>query len=328
MAYFCQAHEIILHSIGNQSTVSCRSPEENGVLDNGSPGRNHSAYGSHSNLNGAENLEKRQEKDLKSSVPQASQAGETLGPFELSYGNGVMDSRGPGPGEDTEVGPMNSEGFIEVLTKKQRRLLEEERRKKEQAAQAPAKGRVLQSRIPPRFAKKQNSLCLEQGDISVPRNTLGTEIWETNSAAHRHLYRERVQLCGGQWRPSRHSPPVKAKVALGVSLCPLAFPQGFKGSQGDSGIDLSAESRESSATSSQRSSPYGTLKPEEVSGSGLGEAKGDGPKEPAPKQLDKKVNHVPSPVQQSLALVVAGEALRRRGLGLIGSLVEDPLDQV
>lgn len=78
-------------------------------------------------------------------------------------------------------------------------------------------------------------------------------------------------------------------MALGVSLGPLAFPQGFKGSQGDSGIDLSAESRESSATSSQRSSPYGTLKPEEMSGSGLGEAKGDGPKEPAPKQLDKKV---------------------------------------
>lgn len=49
--------------------------------------------------------------------------------------DGVMESRGPGSGEDTQVGPMNSEGFIEVLTKKQRRLLEEERRKKELAAQ-------------------------------------------------------------------------------------------------------------------------------------------------------------------------------------------------
>lgn len=47
--------------------------------------------------------------------------------------------------------------------------------------QAPIKGRVLQSRIPPRFAKKQNSICLEQGDVSVSGNSLGTEIWEPNS---------------------------------------------------------------------------------------------------------------------------------------------------
>lgn len=48
-------------------------------------------------------------------------------------------------------------------------------------SQAPAKARVLQSRIPPRFAKKQNSLCLEQGDVTVSGNSLGTEIWESNS---------------------------------------------------------------------------------------------------------------------------------------------------
>lgn len=48
-------------------------------------------------------------------------------------------------------------------------------------SQAPAKARVLQSRIPPRFAKKQNSLCLEQSDVTVPGNSLGTEIWESNS---------------------------------------------------------------------------------------------------------------------------------------------------
>ncbi|XP_058015628.1 protein PRRC2B isoform X5 [Ahaetulla prasina] len=258
----------------NQQNVlqlrSKRSPEENGVLDNASPGQNRSAYGSHSNLNGAENLEKRQEKELKSA---ANEMAETINPFEMSYRNGVMDSCGSGPGAETEVGPMNSEGFIEVLTKKQRRLLEEERRKKEQAAQVPAKGRVLQSRIPPRFAKKQNSLCLEQGDVSVPRNTLGTEIWETNSAALS------VQSSG----PDSWNKPIGTFIANESGSA-----EGFKGSQGDSGIDLSAESRESSASSSQRSSPYGTLKPEEMSGGGLGEAKGDGPKEAASKQLDKK----------------------------------------
>ncbi|XP_007422370.1 protein PRRC2B isoform X1 [Python bivittatus] len=275
---------------------SKRSPEENGILDSGSPGRSHSTYGSHSNLNGAENLEKRQERDLKSGVPQVSEKGETLNPFELSYGSGVMESRGPGPGEENEMGPMSSEGFIEVLTKKQRRLLEEERRKKEQAVQAPSKGRVLQSRIPPRFAKKQNSLCLEQGDVSVPRNTLGTEIWETNSAALS------VQSAG----PDSWSKPVGTFIGNESSSA-----EGFKGSQGDSGIDLSAESRESSATSSQRSSPYGTLKPEEMSGNGLGEAKADGPKEPAPKQLDKKdselalsqtKDHKPGPIGNERSL--------------------------
>lgn len=64
--------------------------------------------------------------------------------------------------------------------------------------------------------------------------------------------------------------------------------QGFKSSQGDSGVDLSAESRESSATSSQRSSPYGTLKPEEVSGPCL-EPKADSHKEQAQKQSEPKV---------------------------------------
>lgn len=47
----------------------------------------------------------------------------------------IIDNCGSSPGEESEVGAMGGEGFIEVLTKKQRRLLEEERRKKEQAAQ-------------------------------------------------------------------------------------------------------------------------------------------------------------------------------------------------
>lgn len=57
-------------------------------------------------------------------------------------------------------------------------------------------------------------------------------------------------------------------------------------------MDLSAESRESSATSSQRSSPYGSLKPEEMSGSNL-EPKADGHKEQAQKQPEQKVTGAP-----------------------------------
>lgn len=48
--------------------------------------------------------------------------------------------------------------------------------------QVPVKGRGLSSRIPPRFAKKQNGLCLEQ-DVTVPGSSLGTEIWESSSQA-------------------------------------------------------------------------------------------------------------------------------------------------
>ncbi|XP_063000766.1 protein PRRC2B isoform X2 [Elgaria multicarinata webbii] len=249
---------------------SKRSPEDSGGLD---AGGNHSVYSSHSNLNGAEGLGRNPDREPKPAAQKAGEKGDAISQFELSYGNGIADSRLSGPVEENDVAPLGSEGFIEVLTKKQRRLLEEERRKKEQAAQAPAKGRVLQSRIPPRFAKKQNSMCLEQGDVSVSGNSLGTEIWESNSPALA------VQSPGtDSW-----SKPVNAFTSSESSST-----EGFKSSQGDSGIDLSAESRESSATSSQRSSPYGTLKPEEMSGGGLLDPKPDGQKEPAPKQVEKK----------------------------------------
>uniref|UniRef100_A0A669Q5K5 Proline rich coiled-coil 2B n=1 Tax=Phasianus colchicus TaxID=9054 RepID=A0A669Q5K5_PHACC len=166
---------------------SKRSTEEGGGLGNTSGGSSHSIYSldraSLANSESAEGPGKKSEKEPKSTVQRASEKGETLSQFELNYGSTIIDNRVSNTAEENEVGSMASEGFIEVLTKKQRRLLEEERRKKEQAAQAPAKARVLQSRIPPRFAKKQNSLCLEQSDVTVSGNSLGTEIWESNSPA-------------------------------------------------------------------------------------------------------------------------------------------------
>ncbi|XP_054502561.2 protein PRRC2B isoform X1 [Agelaius phoeniceus] len=256
---------------------SKRSTEEGGGLGNTSGGSSHSIYSldraSHVNSESAEGPGKKPEKEHKSTAQRASEKGEALSQFELSYGSTIIDNRVSNTAEENEVGSMAGEGFIEVLTKKQRRLLEEERRKKEQAAQAPAKARVLQSHIPPRFAKKQNSLCLEQGDVTVSGNSLGTEIWESNSPALS------VQSPGSDsW-----SKPVNTFNGTESST-----EQGFKGSQGDSGIDLSAESRESSATSSQRSSPYGTLKPEEMNGAGLVDSKPDCQKEQVQKQTDKK----------------------------------------
>ncbi|KFQ92970.1 Protein PRRC2B [Nipponia nippon] len=257
--------------------LHARSPEEGGGLGNTSGGSSHSIYSldrvSHANSESAEGPGKKPEKEPKSTAQRTSEKGEALSQFELSYGSTIIDNRVSNTAEENEVGSMAGEGFIEVLTKKQRRLLEEERRKKEQAAQAPAKARVLQSRIPPRFAKKQNSLCLEQSDVTVSGNSLGTEIWESNSPALS------VQSPGSDsW-----SKPVNTFNGTESSTA-----EGFKSSQGDSGIDLSAESRESSATSSQRSSPYGTLKPEEMNGAGLVDPKPDCQKEQVQKQSDKK----------------------------------------
>uniref|UniRef100_A0A8C0RKJ2 BAT2 N-terminal domain-containing protein n=1 Tax=Canis lupus familiaris TaxID=9615 RepID=A0A8C0RKJ2_CANLF len=213
------------------------------------------------------------EKEAKLAAQRAGEQGETMKQFDLNYGNSIIENCGSSPGEENEVGPMAGEGFIEVLTKKQRRLLEEERRKKEQAVQVPVKGRSLSSRIPPRFAKKQNNLCLEQSDVTVPGSSLGTEIWESSSQALP------VQApANDSW--------TKAATAFN-STEPGSAEQGFKSSQGDSGVDLSAESRESSATSSQRSSPYGTLKPEDMNGPGL-EPKADSHKEQAQKQPEPK----------------------------------------
>ncbi|XP_042103981.1 protein PRRC2B isoform X14 [Ovis aries] len=213
------------------------------------------------------------EKEARLAAQRSGEQGETVKPFDLSYGHAIIENCGSSPGEESEVGSLVGEGFIEVLTKKQRRLLEEERRKKEQAVQVPVKGRSLSSRIPPRFAKKQNSLCLEQGDGPVPSGSLGTEIWESSSQA--------LPL-----QASTSDSWTKAATAF-TSTEPGSAEQGFKSSQGDSGVDLSAESRESSATSSQRSSPYGTLKPEEAGGPGL-EPKADGHKEQTQKQSEPK----------------------------------------
>ncbi|XP_034350104.1 protein PRRC2B isoform X9 [Arvicanthis niloticus] len=251
-----------------------RSPDE--ALPGGLG--SHSPYAlertTHASSDGPETTSKKADKEVSLAAQRAAEQEEARKQFDLGYGNAIIDNCASSPGEENEVGSMVGEGFIEVLTKKQRRLLEEERRKKEQAAQVPVKGRGLSSRIPPRFAKKQNGLCLEQGDVSVPGSSLGTEIWEGSSQA--------LPVQGAtsdSWRTA---------VTAFSSTEPGTSEQGFKSSQGDSGVDLSAESRESSATSSQRSSPYGALKPDEMSGPGLAESKADSHKEQAQKQSEHK----------------------------------------
>ncbi|KAG7480470.1 hypothetical protein MATL_G00056420 [Megalops atlanticus] len=197
-----------------------------------------------------EPLGKRMEKEPKPGLLK----GEQLEPLSQYERSGYLLEGGPG------APVLGSEGLSDALSKKQRRQQEDERRKKEQqGAPLPAKNRVISSKMPPRFAKRQGSVSLEQPEEALSSSTLGTEIWETSTAALA------VQSPGGDsWTKSATYPAADPSAEV------------FKGSQTDSGIDLSAESQGSSASSSQRSSPYGTLKPD------------DAPKDLPPKSVDKK----------------------------------------
>lgn len=69
----------------------CRSPEEGGGLGNTSGGSSHSIYGldraSHANSECAEGPCKKTEKEPKPTAQRASEKGEALSQFELSYGS-------------------------------------------------------------------------------------------------------------------------------------------------------------------------------------------------------------------------------------------------
>ncbi|KAM8934473.1 protein PRRC2B isoform 2-T2 [Pelodytes ibericus] len=221
---------------------------------------------------------KKQERSSRSSGLKTSEKAEGITQFDIKYGDSVLE-------EDPEVG---GDAYSDVINKP-RRVLDKDRRKKDQIVQVRDRtmGSSIQSRIPPRFAKKQNGMCLDQSDVG------GKEIWENSQGMP-------VQPGSDAWNK-----PVSAFSTESSST------EGFKASQGDSGIDLSAESRESSATSSQRSSPYGTMKPEEMNSTGMVDSKADCPKEQGQKQSDKKESetgsglnkeHKPGPIGNERSL--------------------------
>lgn len=73
----------------------CRSPEEGGGLGNTSGGSSHSIYSldraSHANSESAEGPGKKPEKEPKSTAQRASEKGEALSQFELSYGSECLN---------------------------------------------------------------------------------------------------------------------------------------------------------------------------------------------------------------------------------------------
>ncbi|XP_032395776.1 protein PRRC2B isoform X1 [Etheostoma spectabile] len=116
---------------------------------------------------------KKLDKDLKQG-PVKTDIAEPLSQYELSSYPIEGDTGGP---------VSNPDGYQDALSKKQRRPQEDDRRRKEQGAPVPVKNRTITSKIPPRFAKKQGSLGIEQPEEVLSSNNLGTEIWETNSSA-------------------------------------------------------------------------------------------------------------------------------------------------
>ncbi|XP_033845076.1 protein PRRC2B isoform X2 [Periophthalmus magnuspinnatus] len=144
--------------------VSCRrTPEEAG-----------SVYGidQPEERDSCESTGKKLNKDLKQGPVKTDI--ESLSQYELGSYQLESDTGGPVP---------SSDGYQEALSKKQRRPQDEERRRKEQGATMPGKNRVMASKIPPRFAKKQGSVTLDHPEDALSSNNLGTEIWETNSSA-------------------------------------------------------------------------------------------------------------------------------------------------
>uniref|UniRef100_A0A3Q3VIC3 BAT2 N-terminal domain-containing protein n=1 Tax=Mola mola TaxID=94237 RepID=A0A3Q3VIC3_MOLML len=119
----------------------------------------------------SESCGKKFDKELKQG-PVKTDITEPLSQYELSSYPIEGDAGGPVP---------NADGYQDALSKKQRRPQEDERRRKEQGATAAVKNRTLSSKIPPRFAKKQGNMSIEQPEEMLSSNNLGTEIWETNS---------------------------------------------------------------------------------------------------------------------------------------------------
>ncbi|KAG9472163.1 hypothetical protein GDO78_020995 [Eleutherodactylus coqui] len=107
---------------------------------------------------------KKSERDSRLTGLKAGETSETMTAFDLKYGDSVIE-------EDPEVG---GEPYSD-MTNKPRRALDKDRRKKDQIVQVPTKSSSIQSRIPPRFAKKQNGMCLDQTEVP------GKELWESNS---------------------------------------------------------------------------------------------------------------------------------------------------
>uniref|UniRef100_A0A3B4UFR1 Proline rich coiled-coil 2B n=1 Tax=Seriola dumerili TaxID=41447 RepID=A0A3B4UFR1_SERDU len=103
---------------------------------------------------------KKLDKELKPG-PVKTDLAEPLSQYELSSYPIEGDAGGP---------VSNPDGYQDALSKNP-------------PAENEQNNRTITSKIPPRFAKKQGSMSIEQPEEALSSNNLGTEIWETNSSA-------------------------------------------------------------------------------------------------------------------------------------------------
>lgn len=80
--------------------------------------------------------------------------------------------------------------------------------------QVSIKNRAIASKMPPRFAKKQGSMSIEQPEETLSTSSLGTEIWETNSTGESDLCVV-CQVC--------HFQHISVFVIVILSICCLCF---------------------------------------------------------------------------------------------------------
>ncbi|KAM6986057.1 protein PRRC2B [Aplochiton taeniatus] len=151
--------------------ASCksRSPEESGLGSGPVYGMDHSDDREPGDASSGKKLDM----ELKGSSVKGDLA-EPLSQYDLnSY---QIES-------DAGVSVPSPDAYQDALSKKQRRPQEDDRRRKEQGVPVPVKSRTITSKMPPRFAKKQGSMGMDQSEEGLSANSLGTEIWENNSSA-------------------------------------------------------------------------------------------------------------------------------------------------
>uniref|UniRef100_A0A4W5K6W6 Proline rich coiled-coil 2B n=1 Tax=Hucho hucho TaxID=62062 RepID=A0A4W5K6W6_9TELE len=148
---------------GGSSNHKSRSPDESGPVYN----VEQSEDGHQPN----EPSGKKLDKELKPRSVKGDLA-KPLSQYDLNSYPIEGDSGGPSP-----------DGFQDLSKKQLRRPQEDDRRRKEQGAPVPVKNRPITSKMPPRFAKKQGGMTIDQPEEGLSANNLGTEIWETNSSA-------------------------------------------------------------------------------------------------------------------------------------------------
>ncbi|XP_069775564.1 protein PRRC2A-like isoform X3 [Narcine bancroftii] len=189
-------------------------------------------------------------KDRKLVPGKGKEKSDVMTQFDLNNYAGVVivDDHPAVSADDETISPLN-DGFTRVLSKRQKRILDEERRKKEehllQKAVKICGMDTLQASLPgfPKKHSKKVAKSEESNKGQASASDLGTRIWNTTHSV------------------GSLAPP--ATSGLDTWIKPLnvfAEAVSAEASQTDSGVDLSSDCQVSSTSSSQRSSPDGSLK--------------------------------------------------------------------